>query len=105
MRRVLLISTALVLVAALALAAYAAFTYRVATLSALKGTYLSPGGPAFAILAAIIARDRTGVGQHIDISMLDVQISMLTYISTMQMMSGLKDTPVRGLLFQLLIRE
>lgn len=44
---------------------------------------------AFAILAAIIARDRTGIGQHIDISMLDVQISMLTYISTMQMMSGL----------------
>lgn len=44
---------------------------------------------AFGILAAIVARDRTGAGQHIDISMLDVQISMLAYISTMQMMSGL----------------
>jgi crotonobetainyl-CoA:carnitine CoA-transferase CaiB-like acyl-CoA transferase len=44
---------------------------------------------ALGILAAIVARDRTGLGQHIDISMLDVQISMLTYISTMQMMSGL----------------
>jgi CoA:oxalate CoA-transferase len=44
---------------------------------------------ALGILAAIIARDRTGVGQHIDISMLDVQVSMLTYIATMQMMSGL----------------
>jgi len=44
---------------------------------------------ALGILAAIVARDRMGVGQHIDISMLDVQISMLTYISTMQMMSGL----------------
>ncbi|MDA1175097.1 MAG: CoA transferase, partial [Chloroflexi bacterium] len=32
---------------------------------------------ALGILAAIIARDRTGVGQHIDISMLDVQVSML----------------------------
>jgi len=44
---------------------------------------------ALGILAAIIARDRTGIGQHIDISMLDVQVSMLTYIATMQMMSGL----------------
>ncbi len=44
---------ALVLVGALALVAYAAFTYRVATLSALKGTYLSPGVPAFAILAGL----------------------------------------------------
>ena len=41
------------------------------------------------ILAAVIARDRTGTGQHIDISMLDVQVSMLTYIATMQLMSGL----------------
>ena len=44
---------------------------------------------ALGVLAAVIARDRTGVGQHIDISMLDVQVSMLTYIATMQLMSGL----------------
>ncbi|NRA03841.1 MAG: glycosyltransferase family 39 protein [Myxococcales bacterium] len=45
--------TTLVLVGALALAAYAGFTYRIATLSALKGTYLSPGVPAFAVLAGL----------------------------------------------------
>jgi crotonobetainyl-CoA:carnitine CoA-transferase CaiB-like acyl-CoA transferase len=44
---------------------------------------------AMGILAAVVARDRTGVGQHVDISMLDVQISMLSYIATMSLMSGL----------------
>ena len=44
---------------------------------------------ALGILAAVNARDRTGVGQHVDISMLDVQISMLSYIVTMHLMSGL----------------
>jgi CoA:oxalate CoA-transferase len=55
----------------------------------LYGDASSGMAGALGILAAIIARDRTGVGQHIDISMLDVQVSMLTYIATMQMMSGL----------------
>jgi crotonobetainyl-CoA:carnitine CoA-transferase CaiB-like acyl-CoA transferase len=55
----------------------------------LYGDASSGMAAAFGILAAIIARDRTGIGQHIDISMLDVQVSMLTYIATMQMMSGL----------------
>ena len=44
---------ALVLVAGLSVAAYAMFTYRVATFSALKGSYLSPGVPAFAVLAGL----------------------------------------------------
>lgn len=41
------------------------------------------------ILSAVIARESTGRGQHVDISMLDAQISMLTYVVTMYMMSGI----------------
>lgn len=40
------------------------------------------------ILAAVIAREATGCGQHIDISMLDTQISLLTYMATAFMLSG-----------------
>ena len=40
------------------------------------------------ILSALRARDATGRGQHVDISMFDVQLSMLNYIGTMQLMSG-----------------
>ena len=40
------------------------------------------------ILAALVARQSTGQGQHVDISMLDVQISMLNYMATMHLMSG-----------------
>jgi len=43
---------------------------------------------AMGILAALAARERTGCGQHVDISMLDVQISMLNYMATMYLMSG-----------------
>lgn len=49
------------------------------------------GGGMFAvmgILAAVNARHTTGRGQHIDISMLDCQISMLNYMATMCSMSG-----------------
>lgn len=55
----------------------------------LYGDASSGMAGAVGILAAVVARDRTGAGQHIDISMLDVQVSMLTYIATMQLMSGL----------------
>lgn len=44
---------------------------------------------AIGILAAIIARERTGQGQHVDVSMLDVQISLLNYMATMYLMSGI----------------
>jgi crotonobetainyl-CoA:carnitine CoA-transferase CaiB-like acyl-CoA transferase len=40
------------------------------------------------VLAAIAERERTGVGQHVDISMLDAQISLLNYMATMHLMSG-----------------
>ena len=40
------------------------------------------------ILAAINARHTTGRGQHVDISMLDCQLSMMNYMATMHSMSG-----------------
>ena len=46
------------------------------------------------ILAALNARHRTGRGQHVDISMLDVQISMLNYMATMYFMSGKNPEPI-----------
>jgi len=55
------------------------------------------GGGIFAalgILSALHARDKTGRGQHVDISMLDVQISMLNYMATMYFLSGKKPSPL-----------
>ena len=43
---------------------------------------------AMGILAALHARELTGRGQHVDISMLDGQISLLNYIATMALLSG-----------------
>jgi crotonobetainyl-CoA:carnitine CoA-transferase CaiB-like acyl-CoA transferase len=43
---------------------------------------------AMGVLAALHARERTGLGQHVDVSMLDAQISMLNYMATMHLMSG-----------------
>lgn len=43
---------------------------------------------AMGVLAAIAERERTGRGQHVDISMLDAQISLLNYMATMHLMSG-----------------
>ncbi len=43
---------------------------------------------AMGVLAALQARHVTGRGQHVDVSMLDVQISLLTYMATMHLMSG-----------------
>lgn len=44
---------------------------------------------ALGVLAAIAERDRTGIGQHVDVSMLDVQVSLLNYMATMYLMSGI----------------
>ncbi len=43
---------------------------------------------AMGVLAAIVERERTGRGQHVDISMLDAQISLLNYMATMHLLSG-----------------
>ena len=40
------------------------------------------------VLAALLARETTGQGQHVDISMLDAQISLLNYMATMYHLSG-----------------
>lgn len=40
------------------------------------------------VLSALHARHVTGRGQHVDISMLDAQISLLNYIATMHFLSG-----------------
>jgi crotonobetainyl-CoA:carnitine CoA-transferase CaiB-like acyl-CoA transferase len=49
------------------------------------------GGGVFGvigILSALQARERTGLGQHVDISMFDCQLSLLNYMATMSLMSG-----------------
>lgn len=43
---------------------------------------------AIGVLAALVARGASGVGQHVDVSMLDVQISLLNYMATMYLLSG-----------------
>lgn len=43
---------------------------------------------AMGVLAALVERDQTGKGQHVDISMLDAQISLLNYMATMHLLSG-----------------
>ena len=40
------------------------------------------------VLAALVARQTTGRGQHVDISMLDTQVSLLSYMATMYSLSG-----------------
>ncbi len=49
------------------------------------------GGGMFAVMgiqAALLERHSSGRGQHVDISMLDCQISMLNYMATMYFLSG-----------------
>lgn len=45
------------------------------------------------VLSALVARQNTGRGQHVDISMLDAQISLLNYMATMYFLSG--EVPTR----------
>jgi crotonobetainyl-CoA:carnitine CoA-transferase CaiB-like acyl-CoA transferase len=55
------------------------------------------GGGMFGImgvLSAIIERATSGIGQHVDISMLDVQISLLNYMATMHFLSGQNPHPI-----------
>lgn len=46
------------------------------------------------VLTALLARERTGLGQHIDISMQDCQISLLSYMVTMFSLSGKNPVPL-----------
>jgi len=55
------------------------------------------GGGMFSvmgILAALVERASSGKGQHVDISMLDCQISMLNYMATMYFLSGEDPYPI-----------
>ena len=55
------------------------------------------GGGLFGVigvLSALHARKTTGVGQQVDISMLDCQISLLNYMATMHFLSGLNPEPL-----------
>ncbi|HSM69458.1 MAG TPA: CaiB/BaiF CoA-transferase family protein, partial [Xanthomonadales bacterium] len=55
------------------------------------------GGGMFAVMgiqAALLERARSGRGQHVDISMLDCQISMLNYMATMYFLSGRDPYPI-----------
>lgn len=46
------------------------------------------------ILSALLSREKTNKGQHIDMSLLDVQISLLTYMATMQTLSDIDPEPI-----------
>ena len=46
------------------------------------------------MLSALLSREKTGKGQHLDLSLLDVQISLLTYMATMQTLSGVNPKPI-----------
>ncbi len=50
----------------------------------LAGFYLTHG-----VLAALVARERTGEGSSVDTSMLDVMLTLLTYQATMYLNTGL----------------
>jgi len=55
------------------------------------------GGGMFAVMgiqSALLERHRSGMGQHVDISMLDCQISMLNYMATMYFLSGNDPVPI-----------
>ncbi|MCC5825039.1 CaiB/BaiF CoA-transferase family protein [Alkalimonas sp.] len=55
------------------------------------------GGGMFAVMgiqAALIERFSSGKGQHVDISMLDCQISMLNYMATMHFLSKQDPYPI-----------
>jgi len=55
------------------------------------------GGGMFAVMgiqSALLERERSGKGQHVDISMVDVQISLLNYMATMYFLSGKDPHPI-----------
>ncbi|MCF4008966.1 CaiB/BaiF CoA transferase family protein [Rheinheimera sp. UJ63] len=55
------------------------------------------GGGMFAVMgiqSALLERERSGIGQDVDISMLDCQISMLNYMATMYFLSGKDPYPI-----------
>lgn len=46
------------------------------------------------VLSALWEREKSGQGQHVDISMLDCQVSLLNYMATMHFLSGKDPYPI-----------
>ena len=46
------------------------------------------------VLSAIQSREKNDSGEHVDISMLDTQVSLLTYMATMHFLSGENPEPI-----------
>lgn len=51
---------------------------------------------ALAIVAALHERQESGAGRHLDVSLLDVQVSMLTYLAAFTLNAGDAPAPVAG---------
>jgi crotonobetainyl-CoA:carnitine CoA-transferase CaiB-like acyl-CoA transferase len=51
---------------------------------------------ALAVCSALVERARTGVGRHIDLALLDVQVSMLTYLAAWQLNAGYESARTRS---------
>lgn len=51
---------------------------------------------ALAVCAALLERERTGVGSHIDLALFDVQVSMLSYLAAWQLNAGFTPTRMRS---------
>jgi len=49
---------------------------------------------ALAVCAALLRRERTGRGEHVDLSLLDVQVSLLTYVAQYYLTDGRVPGPV-----------
>ncbi len=49
---------------------------------------------AMAVCAALLHRERTGEGQHIDLALLDVQVSLLTYVAQYYLTDGRVPGPI-----------
>jgi crotonobetainyl-CoA:carnitine CoA-transferase CaiB-like acyl-CoA transferase len=49
---------------------------------------------ALAVCGALLKRQRTGEGEHVDISLLDVQVSLLTYVAQYHLTDGRVPGPV-----------
>jgi CoA:oxalate CoA-transferase len=49
---------------------------------------------ALAVCAALVRRERTGLGEHVDLSLLDVQVSLLTYVAQYHLTDGRVPGPV-----------
>ena len=49
---------------------------------------------ALAVCAALVKRFRTGKGEHIDIALLDVQVSLLTYVAQYYLADGRVPVPI-----------